>query len=78
MDFLGETDGRSQCPYKGIARYFTATIGGEIYEDIAWSYDQPVLECPKIKDLISFYNENVDAIIVDDKELKKPITKWSK
>ncbi len=77
MDLLTGVERRSQCPYKGIARYFSATIGGETHEEIAWSYDQPVAECPKIKDLVSFYNENVDAVFVDGKEVEKPVTKWS-
>ena len=78
MDLFSATETRSQCPYKGIARYFGATIGGETYEDIAWSYDQPVPECPKIKFLISFYNENIDAIFVDGEVIEKAVTKWSK
>lgn len=78
MGLLSPTETSSQCPYKGIARYFSATIGDETFEDIAWSYDRPVPECPKIKDLISFYNENVDAVFVDGEEIEKAVTKWSK
>lgn len=78
MDLLEAKETRSQCPYKGIAFYYSATIGGTVYEDIAWCYDQPVPECPKIRDLISFYNENVDEILVDGQVVEKPVTKWSK
>ena len=78
MDLLEPTASSSRCPYKGVARYWSATAGGETREDIAWSYDDPVPECPKIRDLICFYNENVDAILVDGRELEKPVTKWSR
>ena len=78
MDLLSNSDTGSQCPYKGIASYYNATIGGQSYDDIAWSYQQPVDECPKIRDLICFYNENVDSIVVDGAEVDKPETKWSK
>lgn len=78
MDLLTPSDTTSRCPYKGIANYHNATIGGENYEDIAWFYPDPIPECPKIRDLICFYNENIEAIFVDGEEVEKPVTKWSK
>lgn len=78
MEILSSSETSSQCPYKGIARYYSAMVGGKIYPDIAWTYADPIDECPKIRDLICFYNENVDAILVDGVEVEKPVTKWSK
>lgn len=78
MDLLTPTQSRTRCPYKGEAVYWTADVGGRTYEDIAWSYPDPVPECPKIKGLVCFYNENVDAIVLDGRELDRPRTKWSK
>jgi uncharacterized protein (DUF427 family) len=78
MDLLTPTETKSTCPYKGDASYFSAIISGETFEDIAWSYENPVPECPKIKDLICFFHENIDAISVDGEEVEKPVTKWSK
>lgn len=78
MDLLTLTDTTTRCPYKGIASYWSAEIGGQTYEDIVWSYPDPIPECPKIKDLMCFYNENVDAVLVDGEEVPKPETKWSK
>ncbi len=52
-------------------------MGGETYETSFWSYEDPVPECPKIKGLMCFYNENVDAIFVDGTEVLKPATKRS-
>ena len=77
MDLLKDSATTTQCPYKGIAHYHSARIGGTEFEDIAWYYPDPIAECPKIKDLICFYNENVDAIFIDDVEAEKPVTKWS-
>ena len=74
MDLLSASDTNSQCPYKGIASYYST----ESHPDIAWCYRNPVEDCPKIRDLICFYNENVDAIFVDGAEVDKPVTKWSK
>ena len=78
LDLLTPTATSTQCPYKGIAKYWSADIGGQTFEDIVWSYPDPVPECPKIKDLMCFYNENVDAILVDGEETEKPTNKWSK
>ncbi len=78
MDLLTRTETSSTCPYKGDASYFSAAVGGEMFEDIAWSYETPLAECPKIRGLICFFHENVDAVSVDGKPLEKPVTKWSK
>ncbi len=78
MDLLSPTDNQTRCPYKGIASYWSAVIGGKTFEDTVWSYANPVPECPRIKDLMCFYNENVEAIHVDGSEVPRPTTPWSK
>ena len=78
MDFLSATETTSVCPYKGLSGYFSATVNGTIYDDIAWSYRETLPECPRIKGLICFYNENVDAVFLDGEELSPPETKWSR
>ena len=77
MDLLEPTDSRSRCPYKGMARYWTANIGDNVYQDIVWSYPDPIPECPKIKGLLCFFNEKVDAIYVDGELMPVPQTPWS-
>ena len=78
MDQLTPTDHHTFCPYKGKARYYSVNAGGEVYPDIVWYYPEPIPECPKIKDLLAFYNEQVDEIRVDGVALPKPVTPWSK
>ena len=78
MDLLIPSDKTTACPYKGRARYFSAKIGGALYEDIVWSYPEPIAECPKIKGLLSFFNEKVDEIRVDGIAQPRPVTPWSK
>jgi uncharacterized protein (DUF427 family) len=78
MDLLVPSDKTTACPYKGRARYWSAKIGGREYPDIVWGYPEPIPECPKIKGLLSFFNEQVDAILVDGIEVKRPVTPWSK
>ncbi len=78
MDLLTPTATQSRCPYKGIASYWSARTGDEVHEDIVWSYESPISECGRIEKLVCFYNENVDAILVDGCEQEKPQTKWSR
>ena len=66
------------CPYKGIASYYSARIDGALHEDIVWYYPDPIAESPKLKDLLCFYNENVDDIFVDGQAIPNIKTKWSR
>ena len=77
MDLLTPTDTRTRCPYKGVASYWSASVNGQTYRDIVWSYEVPIPECPKIEQLMCFFNERVDAIYVDGELQEKPRTKWA-
>ena len=76
MDLLTHTDASSQCPYKGTAEYWSASVGDHVVENIAWSYRTPLPESERIAGLISFYNERVD-LYVDGKLNERPKTKFS-
>lgn len=77
LDLLEPSPSRSRCPYKGEAVYWSVRAGEQHFPDIAWSYPLPIPECPKIENLICFYNERVDAIEVDGEPLPPTRTKWS-
>lgn len=77
MDLLVTSNLKTRCPYKGIASYWSVKIGDQIVENIVWGYPNPVIECPKIKGLVCFYNERVEAIYVDGELMPKPDTPWS-
>lgn len=62
MDLLDATDHRTTCPFKGEASYFTASGGGLVRENAAWSYEQPHPSVGRIAEHIAFYPERVDAI----------------
>jgi uncharacterized protein (DUF427 family) len=76
MDLLTPTDRRTRCPYKGEAVYWTAEVNGRRFDDIVWSYPTPIPECPKIEELLAFFNERAD-IYVDGELQEKPQTPWS-
>lgn len=66
----------TRCPYKGTASYFSVRAGGRLHEDLAWTYPEPVVECPRIAGLLAFFNERVD-LVVDGVREERPTTPWS-
>jgi uncharacterized protein (DUF427 family) len=78
MDLLVDSPTTTQCPYKGVASYWSVRVGNTLAKDMAWAYRFPIPECPKIENLVCFFNERVDAIIVDGEEIAKPRTPWTK
>ena len=76
MDLLEATDQTSRCPYKGIASYWTVSVGEKTLKNVVWSYANPIPENPKIKDLLCFYNERVD-LYVDGELQARPLTPWT-
>jgi hypothetical protein len=54
------------------------TAGGQVYDDMVWSYPDPLAEAPKLKNLLCFFNENVDDIFIDGVQELKIKTQWSK
>jgi uncharacterized protein (DUF427 family) len=77
MELLQATETITHCPYKGRATYWSARIGERLFKDIVWSYREPLPECLPISNFLSFFNERVDAIFVDDERQPVPKTMWS-
>lgn len=71
MDLLEHTDTVTHCPYKGTAEYWSVRAGGEVHEDLAWSYPTPLDESRKVTGLVCFYSEKVD-IFVDGVRRPRP------
>lgn len=58
-ELLTPSDKETVCPYKGTASYWS--IGG--FEDVAWSYRNPIPEAAAIEGLVSFRGDGVDVEI---------------
>ena len=65
MDLLVPTARSTVCPYKGRASYWSVKLGERTIADAVWGYLDPLPECPRIKGLLCFYPEKVDAIEVE-------------
>jgi uncharacterized protein (DUF427 family) len=72
LDVLVPSNTTTQCPYKGTAQYFSIKLGDKVHEDVIWYYPFPIAECPKIANLLAFYNERVD-LYVDDQLQERPV-----
>lgn len=53
------SDGRSYCPYKGEASYWS--VDG--HPNIAWSYEDPLPDGPLVAGLLAFWDEKVDVFL---------------
>jgi uncharacterized protein (DUF427 family) len=76
LDLLEDSSTVTRCPYKGVASYYSAQVGAHVVKDAAWCYPLPVPECPKIENMICFFNERVE-VIVDGEAQPRPATQWS-
>jgi uncharacterized protein (DUF427 family) len=75
-EVLAPSGTETSCPYKGTARYWSARVGDALHPDVAWSYAEPIPECPRIAGLVCFFNERVDLTIDGEREAR-PVTPWS-
>ena len=73
---LVSSDKQTQCPYKGVASYYSVEADGRRVEDLVWYYAEPIPEAAKIKGHLAFFNEKVD-LEVDGVEQERPQTQWS-
>jgi len=68
MDKLQRTATTSQCPFKGVAHYFSLAhddgSGGGKLEDAVWTYEEPFDEHQSLKDRLAFYDDKYRNIHV--------------
>jgi len=67
---------RTWCAYKGQASYFSASVGGRLVPDIAWTYEDPQHDAAGVRDLIAFFDERID-VVLDGQRRARPVTPWS-
>jgi uncharacterized protein (DUF427 family) len=75
-DVLLPSDKETQCPYKGVASYYSVEAGGETEEALVWYYPSPIPAAVDIRGHLCFFNEKVD-LQVDGEAQQRPHTQWS-
>ena len=56
-ELLRPTSTKSVCPYKGEASYWSVEAGGQIRDDVVWSYETPIRAAEEIAGLLCFWTE---------------------
>jgi uncharacterized protein (DUF427 family) len=67
---------RTYCPYKGEASYWSFEAGGRRYEDLGWSYEQPLEDMTPIAGLVAFWDDRLD-VFLDGERREPPATAFS-
>lgn len=62
-EFLERSPAASYCPYKGHASYWSAIVGDERSDDVAWSYGEPFPEAARVRDHLSFLHEDLEVLV---------------
>ncbi|MFL5302202.1 MAG: DUF427 domain-containing protein [Anaeromyxobacteraceae bacterium] len=78
MDLLVPSETVTVCAYKGRASHFHVKLDDRLIRDVAWSYPFPNPELFKIQDLICFYDERAEAVVIDGEAMTTPETPWSR
>jgi uncharacterized protein (DUF427 family) len=68
---------KTRCAYKGSASYWHVRAGGELHDDLVWSYPDPQHDAEPVRDLLAFFNERVDLELDGERE-ERPITQWTR
>jgi len=54
-DYLIQSETTSNCPWKGIANYYSLKIDGKTNVDAVWYYPTPSVMAKGIKDRVAFW-----------------------
>ena len=60
---LQPTDKTTFCAYKGKARYWSFSAGGNEFTNLAWTYDKPADGATPLTGLVAFFDEKFDVSV---------------
>lgn len=60
-DLLTPSPTTTECPYKGVASYWSLDAGGRHWPDAVWTYREPLLEALPTKGCVSFLGDGISA-----------------
>jgi uncharacterized protein (DUF427 family) len=68
--YLTPTPKASFCEWKGVASYYSLTVGDRSSENAAWTYLEPTPRFAAIQGYLAFYPSRVDACWVDNERVQ--------
>lgn len=69
MKYLISTQKATFCEWKGIASYYSITVGEQTVENAAWSYASPTPGFSQIQNHIAFYPSRMEACYLDQEKV---------
>ncbi len=70
LEYLTLVGCSSFCEWKGVAGYYTITVGDRTAAQAAWFYANPTPEFEAIRNYIAFYPSRMDACFVDGERVQ--------
>jgi uncharacterized protein (DUF427 family) len=64
MQRLERSATTSQCPFKGVANYFSIKLGDRELRDALWSYEHPYEEHAALQERLAFYDDRLPEISI--------------
>lgn len=55
MDHLIPSETETFCPWKGVAKYYSVSVDGDVNSDACWYYPEPKEAANNIKDHVAFW-----------------------
>ena len=71
MAFLGRTGHVAHCPYKGDAATYTLTMEGDVLEDVAKIYEEPLPAAEALRGRIAFDPRRIEVYEIDEADIAK-------
>ncbi|WP_008318127.1 DUF427 domain-containing protein [Leptolyngbya sp. PCC 6406] len=68
--YLTLTQRSTFCEWKGMAQYYTLTVGDRTAEDVFWSYPTPTEQFSQIAHYLAVYPSRMDACYVDEEQVQ--------
>lgn len=56
-EYFAKSRSVSLCPWKGVARYYSVTVGDRVAKSVAWYYPHPSPFARKIKNHVAFWGD---------------------
>ena len=69
MELLEKTPLQTHCPFKGNASYWSLSVGEQVAENAAWSYQDPFRDAQPIRGYLSFYRDKIASLYEGDEEV---------
>lgn len=69
-EYLQPSSQQSFCEWKGVAHYYTVTVGDRSEVDAAWYYPQPTPGFRAIANYVAFYPSRMEACFVNGEQVR--------